>query len=187
MAKTNFAIVMIHVIARHRNILSWPINEHNKPRVSWWEYRALSPPLSSFIQKHTYTERSIRGGVARGMFVHEIITNHFSRNRIASFSNSTSFPFSTFLTLVYGRWRRNMDGLFIESLLRIFPIQWREEKGGARSVRAENTHVARTKEVVFLRSSDANEIIIGLRGSINIPAFEAVEEKFKKRVSATVL
>lgn len=70
-----------------------------------------------------------------------------------------------------------MDGLFIESLLRIFPIQWREEKGGARSVRAENTHVARTKEVVFLRSSDANEIIIGLRGSINIPAFEAVEKR----------
>lgn len=40
---------------------------------------------------------------------------------------------------------------------------------------------------MFLRSSDANEIIIGLRGSINIPGLEAVEENFKKRVTATVL
>ena len=54
-----------------------------------------------------------------------------------------------------------MCGLFIESLLRIFPIQWK----GRGPKRAENAHVARTKEVVFLRSSDANEIIIGLRGS----------------------
>lgn len=64
-----------------------------------------------------------------------------------------------------------MCGLFIESLLRIFPIQWK----GRGPKRAENAHVARTKEVVFLRSSDANEIIIGLRGSINI-----LEKKFKK-------
>lgn len=78
-----------------------------------------------------------------------------------------------------------MGGLFIESLLRIFPIRWGKGRGPKRA--SWNTHVARTKEVVFLRSSDANEIIIGLRGSINIPGLEAVEENFKKRITATVL
>lgn len=107
-----------------------------------------SPLLARVLSKNIHAQ-SERNDNVRSL---EIITNHFSRNRIASFSDSTLFPFPTFFTSCW--YTDGEEEIWADYLSNHYCAYFQsdEGKGGARSVRAEtHTWHGRRKSCFFVR------------------------------------